>query len=77
MIRESLCPYAIRTLSVLKIDGSMRMHIESRAANKIVIKYRYPILRLENLLDDLHGVVIFSLIDLTRGYSQIRIYDGD
>ncbi|KAJ0853329.1 putative nucleotidyltransferase, Ribonuclease H [Helianthus annuus] len=76
-IRPSTSPCGAPVLSVKKKDGSFRMCIDYRELNKLTIKNRYPLPRIDDLFDQLQGAKCFSKIDLRLGYHQLRIQEED
>nr|GEX42820.1 putative reverse transcriptase domain-containing protein [Tanacetum cinerariifolium] len=76
-VRPSSSPWGALVLSVKKKDGSFRMCIDYRELNKLTVKNRYPLPRIDDLFDQLQGSSIYSKIDLRSGYHQLRVREQE
>ncbi|GJY37062.1 putative reverse transcriptase domain-containing protein, partial [Tanacetum coccineum] len=76
-IRPSSSPWGAPVLFVKKKDGSFRMCIDYRELNKLTVKNRYPLPRIDDLFDQLQGSSIYSKIDLRSGYHQLKVREED
>ncbi|GJT46277.1 putative nucleotidyltransferase, ribonuclease H [Tanacetum coccineum] len=75
--RRLVAPWGAPVLFVKKKDGSMRLCIDYRELNRITIRNRYPLPRIDDLFDQLQGAKYFSKIDLRSGYHQLRVREQD
>ncbi|GJT89520.1 hypothetical protein Tco_1078365 [Tanacetum coccineum] len=76
-IRPSSSPWRALVLFVKNKDESFRMCIDYRELNKLTVKNRYPLLRIDELLDQLQGSSVYLKIDLRSGYHQLRVREED
>ena len=77
IIRESTSPYAAPVVMVPKKSGDLRFCIDYRLLNKVTIKDKYPLPRIDDTIDALYGAKYFSTLDLFSGYWQIEIEEED
>ncbi|KAL0329277.1 UNVERIFIED_CONTAM: Transposon Ty3-G Gag-Pol polyprotein [Sesamum radiatum] len=76
-VRPSTSPWGAPVLFVKKKDRSMRLCVDYRQLNRVTVKIKYPLPRIDDLLDQLKGATTFSKIDLRSGYWQLRIAEKD
>ncbi|KAG8486371.1 hypothetical protein CXB51_019815 [Gossypium anomalum] len=76
-IRPSTSPWGVPVLFVKKKDGSLRLCIDYRQLNKVTIKNKYLLPRIDDLFDQLKGAAVFSKIDLRSGYYQLKVKECD
>ena len=76
-IRPSTSPWGAPVLFVKKKDGSLRLCIDYRELNKVTVKNKYPLPRIDDLFDQLQGALVFSKIDLRSGYHQLKVKSDD
>ena len=76
-IRPSVSPWGAPILFVKKKNGSLRLCIDYRELNKVTVKSKYPLPRIDDLFDQLQGASVFSKIDLCSGYHQLNVKKDD
>ena len=73
----SVSPWGAPILFMKKKDGNMRMCIDYRQLNKVTVKKKYHLPRIDDLFDQLEGASLFSTFDLRSGYHQLKIRASD
>ena len=76
-IRPSTSPWGTPVLFAKKKDKTLRLFIDYRQLNRVTIKNRYPLMRIDDLFDQLRGARVYSKIDLRTGFHQLRVREID
>ena len=76
-VRPSHSAWGAPVIFVAKKSGELRMCVDYRALNQVTVKDKYPLPRIDDLLDRLQGASVFSSLDLQSGYHQVRVADED
>ena len=76
-IRPSTSPWGAPILFAKKKDKTFRLCIDYRQLNKVTVKIQYPLPRIDDLFDQLRGARVYSKIDLSTGYHQLRVREED
>ena len=76
-IRPSTSPWGASVLFSKKKDETLRLYIDYRQLNRVTIKNRYLLPRIDDLFDQLRGVRVYSKIDLRTDYHQLRVREAN
>lgn len=76
-IRPNVSPWGAHVLFVKKKDGTLRICIDYRELNKVTLKNKYPLPKIDELFDQIKGASVFSKIDLRSEYHQLKIWPED
>ena len=76
-IRSTTSPWGAPVLFDKKNDNTLRLCIDYRQLNRVTIKNRYPLQRVDDLFDQLRGAQVYSKIDLRTSYHQLRVREAD
>ncbi len=76
-IKPNKSPWGVHVLFMKKKDGTLRLCVDYRILNTLIIKNNFLLLGIDDLLDHLHGAMIFSKIDFKSGYHHIYVKDQD